>query len=443
MVDRSFDDNQAVWLDGAPADEPAPPLAGDLTVDIAIIGGGFTGMSAAYHLGRRFPDRRIALVEAKRIGNGASGRNGGLVLNGITVKEHAPELAAREHALTLSAIDDIESLIRDHQLPVRFRRDGCVHVATTAESAEIAHARVEQLVALGLPLRFLRGAELDGVLRIRRAHGAVLDPTEALLNGVDFLRAMRPVVTAPGNVTIHEHTRVLRIREGATIELACEGGATLRAQAIVLATSGYTPRLGYFRTGLLPVISHVIATDPLPRDLLAHLGFDKVCGFFDDLPRLGYCSVDTAGRLLFGGGSTAAYAYRWRNATTYAARRDDAAAHALKQTLVDYLPELAEVPIRHRWSGPLDLTLVRHCAIGVMGSHRNIYYGLGYSGHGITLANLSGRVIADLYAGDDSKWRDVAFFMRRPSGIPPEPMRWIGYHLYTKLTGRSPWKRLE
>jgi glycine/D-amino acid oxidase-like deaminating enzyme len=435
----AFDDNRAPWLIGAPPDEPAAALARDLDVDVAIIGGGFTGVSTAYHLSKRFPDASIALLEAKRLANGASGRNGGLMLNGITVRDLDPDLMAREHALTRSAIDAIEALIRDHQLAVRFRRTGCVHLSTTQRAAEEAHERVEQLVARGLPLEFLRGAELEGVLRVRGAYGAIFDPTEGLLNGVDLICAMRPLLVAQG-VQIYESTPVTRVREGAVAELTTPR-ATVRARAIVLATSGYTPRLGYFRTGLLPVISHVIATDPLPRELLERTGLGAIAGFFDDLPRLAYCSVDSDGRLIFGGGTTAAYGYRFGNATTYDAQPDDAGARALRGTLTSYLPELADIPIRHRWSGPLDLTLVRHCAMGVMGEHRNIYYAVGYSGHGIVLANLAGRVLTDLYAGDHAPWRDFAFYMKRPSGIPPEPMRWIGYHLYTRFTGRSPWKR--
>jgi len=428
----NFDDNGAPWLIGAPPDEPAPALARDLEVDIAIIGGGFTGVSTAYHLSRRFPDRGIALIEAKRLANGASGRNGGLMLNGITVKDHDPDLMAREYAMTTAAIDAIEALIHEHGLAVRMRRTGCLHISPTARSAEEAHARVEQLVARGIPLRFVTSS-------LRGAHGAVLDPNEGMLNGVDLIRAMRPLLVAQG-VQIYESTPVVRVREGQTIELAT-ATHTVRARAIVIATSGYTPRLGYFRTGVLPVISHVIATDPVPREVLARVGLDEVAGFFDDLPRLAYCSIDDAGRVIFGGGTTAAYGYRFGNQTTCAPRDDDAATRAMRKTLVSYIPELADTPIRHRWSGPLDLTLVRHCAMGVMGSHRNVYYAVGYSGHGIVLANLAGRVLTDLYAGAHEPWRDCAFYMKRPSGIPPEPMRWLGYHLYTRLTGGSPWKR--
>lgn len=436
-----FDENTSSWLVEAPPDTPAPPLANNLDVDVAIIGGGFTGVSTAYHLSRRFPTLGIALVEAKQLGNGASGRNGGLVLNGITVKDIEPELAAREHAITRQAIDDIEALIREHQLPVRFRRTGCVHLATTARAAEEAQAFIEQLAPHGLPLQFLQGTALSSVLTARGVHGAVFDPTEASIAGVDLVRAMRPLLVRQG-VHIFEDTLVTRIREGSTVEVITPTG-TIRAKAIVLATSGYTMHLGYFTTGLLPVISHVVATAPVDPTILERTGLARVAGFFDDSPRLAYGTVDHAGRIIFGGGTTSAYAYQFGNDTRFDARPDDSGARAVRASLDRYFPELASVPTQYRWSGPLDLTLVRHCAIGVMGEHKNIFYGVGYSGHGITLANLAGRVITDLYAGDHDRWKDVAFYMRRPGGIPREPLRWLGYHLYTRLTGKSPFKRLD
>jgi glycine/D-amino acid oxidase-like deaminating enzyme len=434
-MDGAFDDNRSVWLDGAPEDAPAAPLDRDRDVDVAIIGGGFTGISTAYQLSRRRPDLGIALLEAKRLGNGASGRNGGLMINGITVLDPSAELAAAEHAMTRAAIDEVERLIAEHRLAVRFERKGCLHVSTSARAAEAAHAWVEELGARGVPLSYVPRSEL----RMAGAHGAILDPTEAMLVGIDLVRAMRPIVVAQG-VSIFEDTPVTRVREGATIELTTPK-ATVRARAIVLATSGYTPRLGYFTTGLLPVISHVIATDPLSPEQLERTGLSRVAGFFDDLPRLAYGSLDPMNRLVFGGGTTEAYGYRYGNRTAFEARADDEPARALRSTLLRYFPDLASARIAHRWSGPLDLTLSRHCAIGVLGEHKNVYYGLGYSGHGITLANLAGRVIADLYEGDHEPWRSAAFYMKRPSGIPPEPMRWIGYQLYTRLTGKSPWKR--
>lgn len=425
----AFDDNASPWLIDADPAPIAPPLARDLDADVAIIGGGFTGVSTAYHLSRRFPERRIVLLEAKRLANGASGRNGGMMLNGISFSEDL-DVVRREYALTNETIDFVEGLIRDHGLRVRYRRDGCVHVSTTQAAADANQRFVE---AAKLPLRWQPDA-----LRVQTTFGAIVDPGEGMINGVDLIRAMRSLLG--GNVEIFEDTPVTHVREGDTITLAANAH-TVRAKAIVLATSAFTPRLGYFKTGLLPVISHVIATDPLPRDLLARIGFDKVAGFFDDLPRLAYCTVDTDGRVIFGGGATKAYAYQFGNATAYDARRGDAGERATRAVLLRYLPELAEVPIRHRWSGPLDLALKRFVAMGVLGT--NIYYAVGYSGHGVTLANLAGRVLTDLYSGVHEPWRDFAFYMKRPRGIPPEPFRWLGYQLVSRLTGKSPFKRPE
>jgi gamma-glutamylputrescine oxidase len=436
---RRFDDSCAVWLEGAAPDQPAAPLAGDLAVDVAIIGGGFTGVSTAFHLAGRFPRLGIALLEARRLGNGASGRNGGLMLNGVTAAHRDVDALAREHELTSRAMDDLEALIREHGLRVRYRRAGCLRLATSQRAAEEAHAEAEALAARGRPVRFLSAGELHDGLTRRGAVGGVLDASEGMLNGVDLIRAMRPLLLARG-VAIHESTEVTAVREGKEVELVTAGG-TVRAGAVVLATNGYTPRLGYFRTGILPVISHVVATDPLPSGTLAALGLAEVAGFSDDLPRLAYGSVDLDKRLIFGGGSNAAYGYRFGNATAFPVRPDDAGARAVRRSLLEYFPSLAEVAISHRWSGPLGLTLARHCAMGVMGGHGNVYYALGYSGHGVVLANLAGRVLTDLYAGDHDRWRPHAFYMARPSGIPPEPMRWLGYQAYTRITGRSPWRR--
>lgn len=437
---QTFDDNQSVWLAGAAHDEPAPALTRDLQVDVAIIGGGFTGVSTAYELSRRLPQLGIALFEGKRLGNGASGRSGGMMLNGIAADSEDLQQVVREHQLTTGAMDDLQRLIDRHGLQVRMRREGSYKVSTTAQEAEYAHQRVEKLAALGLPLTFIPSGQLNGVLRARGAAGTVLDPTEGVLNGVDLIRGLRPVLQAQG-VAIYEDTPITRIAEGKVVQLQT-ATAQVTAKAVVLATNGYTPRLGYFRTGILPVISHVIATKPLSAELLAS-AFGSASAFSDDQARIAYCSVDSERRVLFGGGSNHAYGYHYGNRTASSVTIDDPTGLALKASLGGYFPDLAGVEIGHRWCGPLGLTLARHCAMGVMGSHANMYYALGYSGHGVVLANLAGKVLADLYQGNHDPWRKYAFYNYRPGGIPPEPLRWVGYHAFTKATGRSPWKNAE
>jgi glycine/D-amino acid oxidase-like deaminating enzyme len=143
------------------------------------------------------------------------------------------------------------------------------------------------------------------------------------------------------------------------------------------------------------------------------------------------------GQLVFGGGSNAAYSYLYGSRTSFRGSADRS-FQAIHRRLLQYLPRAANVKIDHAWTGPVALTLSRVCTMGVRGEAKNVYFALGYSGHGITLANLAGRVLCDIYSGDDARWRDLPFYERRLEYIPGEPLRWIGYHAYSTLTGKSP-----
>ena len=147
-LDEDLDENRSVWAATAAPIAPCPALNGDITADVVIIGGGFTGISTAYHLIRRFPNKRIVLLEARRIGNGASVRSGGMALNWINgVHAESRERTLRVFGATLSGLDWIEQTIREHGLSVRFQRAGCLDTFTNAERAEAAHARTERLAS--------------------------------------------------------------------------------------------------------------------------------------------------------------------------------------------------------------------------------------------------------------------------------------------------------
>jgi glycine/D-amino acid oxidase-like deaminating enzyme len=110
----------------------------------------------------------------------------------------------------------------------------------------------------------------------------------------------------------------------------------------------------------------------------------------------------------------------------------------MRARLIAYLPRFRDVSMTHSWSGPVALTLSRLPTMGVRGAHRNVYFAVGYSGHGITLSNLAGKVLTDVYSGSDERWRGLPFFQQKLRLVPPEPLRFLGYHAFTKLTGRSP-----
>jgi glycine/D-amino acid oxidase-like deaminating enzyme len=340
--------------------------------------------------------------------------------------------------MTRAGIDDLCALIERHALPVDYRRDGTVTIYTDPARAEAAHAEVEQLNALGIPTRFLDAAALRRHLDVAHGCGAIFDPGTGQINGAQLVRSLAPVLEAQG-VEIYEGTPVLRVQEGARIHLATPHGE-VEADAIVLATNGYTGALGYFRDALFPLHSHVFATAALSPAEQHALGWRELAGFADDFDRISYASMTSDGHLVFGGGSNHAYSYCFNDRTAYPGGAEAASSHqrAMEATLRSYFPHSHDLPIAHRWVGTLGVTFDRRPLIGVRGERRNVYYAIGYCGHGVTLANLAGEILCDLYAGEDSRWRDLPFIQSGYHRIPPEPFRWIGYQLFTRLTGRSP-----
>jgi gamma-glutamylputrescine oxidase len=431
-----IDDNVSVWAATARPVEPLPPLRRQVRADVVIVGAGFTGISTAYHLSKRFPERKIVVVEARRVGNGASGRSGGMALhwiNGVEVRD--AERARRLHALTSEVIDWFGDVAREHGFPLRFRRNGCLEILTDQRRAEEAHEKAELLASWGLPVQFLRGAALVDRLRAQGAVGATFDPTTGQLHGLDLLYGLRDVLVARG-VDIYEDSPVTRIDEGREHVVTTSAGA-VRAPALVLAANGYTPSLGYFRSGVIPLHSHCIATEPVDLERWKAMGWGDVAAFSDDLDRIAYASLSEDGRLLFGGGGNGAYSYYF-GGRTQTPSPPERQFEFVRGILARYFPEAKDLRIAQRWTGTLGVTLTRVCSMGVRGEHKNVYFALGYSGHGVVLANLAGRVLTDLYSDHHEPWRDLPFYQTPVAGIPPEPLRWLGYQAFTRLTGRSP-----
>jgi gamma-glutamylputrescine oxidase len=431
-----LDDNRSVWAATAPAGDPLPPLVGDVVADVVIVGAGFTGLSTAWHLRQAFPDLGIAVVEAKRVGNGASGRNGGMALNWINgVEARDEQRCKRIFEVTKRGLDWIERVIADDGLSVRFRRAGCLEVYTDQARADSAQAKTEKLAKWGLPLRWVRGAELRDLCDATGAVGACLDPTAGQLHGLDLCHGLRDVLLRRG-VRIFEQSPVVQTEVGKEHVVRTSTGS-VRARTLVLATNGYTGRLGFFANRVFPLMSHVIATEPLPMERWRELGWGATAGFTDDLDRIAYASMSADGRLLFGGGGNGAYDYYFGSRTALPA--DASSRYAFVRSILDrYFPRAKDVRIGHQWTGTLGITMSRVCTMGVTGEHRNILYAMGYSGHGVVLANLAGEVLCDLYRDHHEPWRDLPFYDRPMGFIPPEPLRWVGYQVFTRLTGRSP-----
>jgi len=432
-----FDDNQSAWREGAAPRIPEAPLKGEQRADAVIIGGGFTGVSTALHLSERYPDRRILLLEARELANGASGRSGGQLLHWINgVHFDDPELVRRTYAATDQGIRSVIDTIRARDLAVRYRFEGTFELYTDTKRAEEGQAHVERVRAMGIDLRWMDAAALRDHVHMQGVLGGIYDPHTGLINGVDYIRALAPVLLARG-VGIHEGTLVTGIDEGREITVRCAQGE-VRTPAVFLATNAYTGKLGYFADRLFPLHSHMVATAPQPEERWRGLGWRPGHAFADDLDRIAFGGIEAGGRMVFGGGSNASYTYGYGGPTALDSAQHAAGYAAVEARMHGYLPDCEGMPITHRWSGPLAITLNRQPAIGVGGMHGNVYYAYGYSGHGVALSNLAGRVLCDLYSGDHDAWKDQPFYQNRLHWLPPEPLRWVGYKVVTGLTGKSP-----
>ena len=434
-----IDENRSVWASYTPDYQPSPALNGTIDADLAIIGGGYTGISTAYHFSQRYPNKRVVLLEAKKLANGASGRNGGMMLNWVYgTGNMTDEMTARVYNATSQTMDGIEAIIAKHDLDVSYRRDGCFEVFTDEKRAAAAKAEAEYLQGLGLPIQFLDAETVQAQIGLHGIYGGLFDPTEGQLNGVQYVRGLRPILQSQ-NVHVYENTPVTSVEEGSTIRLTTPNGE-IKAKAIVLAMNGYTGKLGYFRKAYFPLHSHVFATDKLSDEQAASLGWRGTAGFSDDLKRISYATRTNEGHIVFGGGSNISYGYLFNNRTAFPNSPDSAniAFEDMHSTLDDYLPGMGQLPRVHRWTGTLAISLRRNCSMGVRGDHNNVYYALGYSGHGVTAANMAGKVLTDLYSDNDKEWRGLPFINSDFSPVPLEPFRWMGYQMMTRLTGRSP-----
>jgi glycine/D-amino acid oxidase-like deaminating enzyme len=251
-----------------------------------------------YHFSQRYPEKRVVLLEAKALANGASGRNGGMMLNWVYgVGPMSDEMTAHVYHATHQTIDSIEQIIQTHHLDVSYRRDGCFEVFTDEQRAVEAQAEAAHLNSIGVPVQFWDAAQVRQKINLNGIYGGLFDPSEGQLNGVQFIRGLRPVLEVRG-VKIYEGTAVTKITEGPTIEVTTANGS-VKAKAIVLATNGYTGKLGYFRKAYFPLHSHVFATDPLSDEAARQLGWHGTAGFSDDLNRISYATRTREGHIVF------------------------------------------------------------------------------------------------------------------------------------------------
>ncbi|MDR3374254.1 MAG: FAD-binding oxidoreductase, partial [Ancalomicrobiaceae bacterium] len=386
----------------AAGDHPRPRLQGERTVDVCVIGAGYTGLSAALHLARN--GRSVAVVEARRIGWGASGRNGGQLHSGQRLGQEALESRLGEaearalFELAEEAKRQVKDAIRDHAIDCDWH-DGLIH--TVHKRRLIAHAQreidhlAERYAYQGMT--WLERGDLAAAIGTDRYVCGWRDASAGHLHPLNFALGLARAAEEAG-VVIYEGTRVLAIGEASPCVVRTDGG-TIRASDVIIAVNGYGSGLApSFEARIMPINNYLIATEPLGDRLDALIpGREAVA---DSRFVVHYWRPTGDGRLIFGGGET----YR----TGYPPDLPG----FVRPHLLDVYPGLKDVRLDYAWGGTLALSM---SMLPVMPRLRpGLYAAGGYTGHGVAIANLAGKLMAEAILGDTSRFDVFARIPARP-----------------------------
>lgn len=417
-----IDTNRSLWMGRQPAHNA--PLRTDLEVDVAVIGGGFTGLASAYHIARGSPGKRVAVLEAKGCGNGASGRNGGMLLphvaNEYMQLVSPPEVHKRIYDVTVESMRELIALAAASPVQGAIDPIGALETLVGREEIEEKRAYADKARGLGIPVEFWDRSKTVAAIGAQAYEAALFDPQGGHVDPMLLVHVLKLAAQDAG-ARIFEDSPVHSIEEGAVHRIHMAAGQTVQARSLVLATNAYTSKLGYFRNTITPVYNYVAATPPLSAEQLARSGWRSRIPFNDAKTMVYYLGLTRDDRIHIGGG-TAAYAFN----NGVEERPDPRAWQQLHDEFARLFPGLSEIGFEDRWGGAVDMTLDWSPLVGVMGAERNICYGLGYCGHGVNLTFLFGRIIADLEAGRAQPWSDLPFVNRKTMYVPNEPFRWLG-----------------
>ncbi len=422
--------NKPLWLDTPLRPAARPSLAGDSTVDLVVVGGGFCGLWTALRAVEREPGRSVLLLEGDRIAEHATGRNGGFCEASLTHGEHngMTRWPAEYDVLTrlgIENLDAIERSVGEYDIDCGFLRGGTLAVATRphqvgnlepTEPGFLDQDAVRQVVDSPT---YLAG-RLSGP-----EHCAVLDPAK-LAWGLAETAERR-------GVRIVEGTRASRIRrEGEVVEVVTPHGV-VRTRHVALATNVFRPLLRRLRFTTVPVYDYVLATEPLTDDQLAALRWDPAIGVGDSGNQFHYYRITPDRRILWGGYDAI---YHFGRSIEQRHEERPATYAMLAEHFHETFPQLDGIRFTHRWAGVIDTSTRFSASFGTAHGGRSSY-ALGFTGLGVGASRFAADVMLDLLAGEDTE-RTRLEMVRRPAvPFPPEPVAWAGIELTRRALARQ------
>lgn len=420
------------WLDDLPAEATRrrPELVGERVADLAIVGGGYTGLWTAVLAKRRAPEARVVLVEAKTIGWAASGRNGGFCEASLThghengVTRWPEEMDALER-LGLENLDAIEASEAELGMDFEFERTGMIAPAVEPHQVEWLHEMAAEAASRGdETVRFLDEAAMRAEVDSPTYLAGVWETrTCGMLHPAKLAAELARVAEELG-VEIFEHSPVRRISTpGSTgaVTVVTEGGRVL-AQHAVLATNAFPSLLKRNALMTVPVYDYVLMTEPLTSEQLADIGWSNRQGIGDLANQFHYYRLSRDNRILFGG-YDAVYHYGRRVRSSYEDRPES--FERLASHFFTTFPQLEGLRFTHKWAGAID-TSTRFCAFFGTARDGRVAYAAGFTGLGVAATRFAAEVMLDRLERRDNERTRLRMVRERPLPFPPEPAAAIG-----------------
>jgi glycine/D-amino acid oxidase-like deaminating enzyme len=438
-------------LDSPHAPPPRPPLAGDIEPDLAIVGGGLSGLWAAVQAKQVDPERDVVLLEAGSIGHGATGRSGGFVSSSLThgvdngMSRFPDEMPLLER-LGRRNFDRTVVGLGQFEVECDLELSGDLAVALEPHEEDMLAADARQLERLGHEVSLLDRdavrAELDSPMYRaglwQRSGTGILDPAKLAWGLAD--------VAASLGARLHEHSSVSGVRDSAgAVELRTPHGV-VRARQALFATGAFRSPLPTVRRRIVAVWDYVLVTEPLTSAQLSAIGWERRQGVSDTANRFHYYRLTADNRILWGGYDAI---YHFGNGMGPDREQRDATFGLLAQHFFRTFPQLEGVRFTHRWGGPID-TCGRFFAFYGLTHGGRVAYAAGHTGLGIGASRFGARVALDLLARRETEATRSRLVRTRPPPFPPEPLRWAVIQSTRRALARAdrnqgrrgPWLRL-
>ncbi|MCG8707331.1 FAD-dependent oxidoreductase [Brenneria sp. 4F2] len=425
------------WLDTLSEEVVAPALQDDISCDLAIVGGGYTGLWTALLARKRWPEKRIVILEAKRCGCEASSRNGGFcspsISHGASIAINRwPKEAEKIIALGRANLDELEADLDDYGMQIEFERSGQLNLASHPWQIAGLRSMQEEYQRFGLACEWLEGDELTGKLNSPFYRAGLFEPNYALVNPAKMVSELRRVCLSQG-IDIFENSPATKLTQhNGHIQLSTPAGG-VAAKQVVLATNIAVPLLRHLASTVIPVYDYVLVSNPLSDGQLQAIGWLGRYGISDSGNKFHYFRKTADNRILWGG-YDAIYHYGSRREESLTQRPET--FNRLAEQFCDVFPAIKDIGFSHAWGGIIDTSARTTMFTGCEAGGR-IAYALGFTGLGVSACRFAALNMLDQLAGEKTERTELRMMSRSPIHFPPEPLRFAGVQAAIRSLARE------